>query len=255
MGCGAMPQHARTNAGISRGARSNGGARLGWLSERRSPPLSPMWHLVRPKCGVSPGQRVTSVRTPSPKWPALPASPYMAFLFGLEGALLSPQQRLGLITLLFKGGGKPRDQAASYRPITLMNCDVKILAKVVVLRAAPVLDSVVDSTQTAFGTWNTLAEHCGGAHLVVQAVNVSKQEGSIAARHALGVGGSAARASLSRGRRAARPSARAAEAQRRQRRGGRSCTSPLGLPRAQWRAARGASGDGQGAAQRSAASR
>jgi hypothetical protein len=72
------------------------------------------------------------------------------FLFSQEEALLSPQQRLGLITLLFKGGGKPREQAASYRPITLLNCDVKILAKLVAQRMGPVLGSVIDSTQTAF---------------------------------------------------------------------------------------------------------
>ena len=52
--------------------------------------------------------------------------------------------------MLFKGGGKPREQAASYRPITLLNCDVKILAKVVVLRVGPVLDSIIDGGQTAF---------------------------------------------------------------------------------------------------------
>jgi hypothetical protein len=48
------------------------------------------------------------------------------FLFSQDAALLPPQQRMGLITLLFKGGGKPREQPASYRPITLLNCDVKI---------------------------------------------------------------------------------------------------------------------------------
>ena len=81
------------------------------------------------------------------------------FLFSQDAALLSPQQRLGLITLLFKGGGKPREQAASYRPITLLNCDVKILAKVVVQRVGPVLGSVVDSTQTAFVPGRDIADN------------------------------------------------------------------------------------------------
>ncbi len=81
------------------------------------------------------------------------------YLFAQEGAQLSPQQRLGLITLLFKGGGKPREQAASYRPITLLNCDVKILAKVVVLRVGPVLDSIIDCTQTAFVPGRDIADN------------------------------------------------------------------------------------------------
>jgi hypothetical protein len=81
------------------------------------------------------------------------------FLFSHEEALLSSQQRLGLITLLFKGGGKPTDQAASYRPITLLNCDVKILAKLVVQRMRPVLGSVVDSTQTAFVPGRDIADN------------------------------------------------------------------------------------------------
>ena len=63
--------------------------------------------------------------------------------------LLSQRQRLGLIALIYKGGGKPRDRANSYRPITLLNADVKILAKVLALRYGDVLDSVIDGTQTA----------------------------------------------------------------------------------------------------------
>ena len=42
---------------------------------------------------------------------------------------LSERQRLGLITLIYKGGGKLRADPASYRPITLLNCDLKIIAK------------------------------------------------------------------------------------------------------------------------------
>jgi hypothetical protein len=81
------------------------------------------------------------------------------YLFAQEGAQLSPQQRLGLITLLFKEGGKPREQTASYRPITLLNCDVKILAKVVVMRMGPVLDSLIDGTQTAFVPGRDIADN------------------------------------------------------------------------------------------------
>ena len=46
-----------------------------------------------------------------------------------EANPLPPSQRVGVITLLFKGKGLPRDQPASYRPITLLNTDYKIIAR------------------------------------------------------------------------------------------------------------------------------
>jgi len=72
---------------------------------------------------------------------------------------LSQRQRLGLIALIYKGGGKPRDSANSYRPITLLNADVKILAKVLALRYGEVLDSVIDGTQTAFVPGRDIADN------------------------------------------------------------------------------------------------
>ena len=45
---------------------------------------------------------------------------------------LTESQRLGIIVLLYKGGDKPVDDVASYRPITLLNTDVKLLARVLV---------------------------------------------------------------------------------------------------------------------------
>jgi hypothetical protein len=78
-----------------------------------------------------------------------------AFGDAAAGACLSPSQRQGLITLLHKGGDKPADQVASYRPITLLNSDVKLLARVLVGRMVPALECVIDQTQTAFlpGRW------------------------------------------------------------------------------------------------------
>jgi len=68
---------------------------------------------------------------------------------------LTESQRLGIIVLLYKGGDKPVDDVASYRPITLLNTDVKLLARVLVNRMSAGLDAVVDATQTAFipGRW------------------------------------------------------------------------------------------------------
>eukprot|EP00775_Hariotina_reticulata_P014958 gene14958-biopygen52 len=58
-----------------------------------------------------------------------------------------------LIVLIYKGSGQPRADPDSYRPITLLNCDVKIVAKV------QVLPSVIDPTQTAFVPGRQIADN------------------------------------------------------------------------------------------------
>ena len=67
---------------------------------------------------------------------------------------LSSSQLLGTIVLIYKGAGE-RTDPASYRPITLLNADAKLLGKVLADRWGRHLTSVVDPTQTAFlpGRW------------------------------------------------------------------------------------------------------
>lgn len=67
---------------------------------------------------------------------------------------LSPSQLLGTIVLIYKGAGA-RNDPKSYRPITLLNTDAKLLGKVLADRWGQHLTSVVDVTQTAFlpGRW------------------------------------------------------------------------------------------------------
>ena len=86
--------------------------------------------------------------------------PHMAAAFNESLAAggasqLSASQRSGVITLCHKGGDKPTDALSSFRPITLLSCDYKILARVLVRRLAPLVESVVHPTQTAFlpGRW------------------------------------------------------------------------------------------------------
>ena len=56
----------------------------------------------------------------------------------------------GRVTLLYKGNGADRAQPASYRPITPLNADYKLAARVIASRLGPLLNHVVDSTQTGF---------------------------------------------------------------------------------------------------------
>lgn len=61
----------------------------------------------------------------------------------------------GVILPIFKGKGLPRDVLSSYRPITLLNVDFKLVSKAVADRMQLPLDSIVDPCQTAFikGRW------------------------------------------------------------------------------------------------------
>ncbi|KAJ9518629.1 hypothetical protein QJQ45_018689 [Haematococcus lacustris] len=55
----------------------------------------------------------------------------------------------GVITLVPKTG-KPRDQVAGYRPITLLNCDVRLVARALEDRLQQPLDLLVSLSQSAF---------------------------------------------------------------------------------------------------------
>ena len=78
-----------------------------------------------------------------------------SFLSDAEEPVMSRTSRTGIITLIFKGDDKPQNDPDSYRPITLLNTDVKLVAKVLTLRMGWPLDGILDVTQTAFvpGRW------------------------------------------------------------------------------------------------------
>ena len=56
---------------------------------------------------------------------------------------------MGIICLLHKPG-KPAAEVSSYRPITLLNCDVKLVMLVMANRLQQPLDYLIDITQSAF---------------------------------------------------------------------------------------------------------
>jgi hypothetical protein len=94
-------------------------------------------------------------------WPELKQQLVEVANEAYASASLPPSMLKGVISMVYKGKGQPVDSAASYRPLTLLCCDYKILAKVLVHRLTAAAASVVDPTQTAFlpGRWigdNTL---------------------------------------------------------------------------------------------------
>ena len=74
--------------------------------------------------------------------------------FQHQHAALPASMTRGVITLLYKGKGS-RSLLDSYRPITLLNSDYKLLAKALASRFGHALRHIIDPTQTAFvpGRW------------------------------------------------------------------------------------------------------
>lgn len=77
--------------------------------------------------------------------------PYMLHMFEnsrLQGEL-PKDQRLATIIAIHKSG-KPADLSTSYRPISLINTEPKILAKTLALRLTPHLPALIQPDQTGF---------------------------------------------------------------------------------------------------------
>ena len=64
--------------------------------------------------------------------------------------LLPDSQRLGVISLLHKGKDLPADNLDNWRPISLLNVDLKIISKVLSLRMDRVIDGIIGSQQVGF---------------------------------------------------------------------------------------------------------
>ena len=62
---------------------------------------------------------------------------------------LPPSHLESVITLLPKEG-KNTDDIKNWRPITLSNCDAKIITKAISIKASKVLDTIIDVSQTAY---------------------------------------------------------------------------------------------------------
>ena len=87
-------------------------------------------------------------------------APLLAKLFSAIGATgHTPLGFLdGRISLIYKGDGD-KALTKSYRPITLLNTDYRLLAKVLALRLSPCLGNIIDPEQTAFVRGRSIGEN------------------------------------------------------------------------------------------------
>ncbi len=72
-----------------------------------------------------------------------------SFNFAIEHGVFHRDQKTSLISLLLKKGKDPLD-CSSYRPISLISCDLKIYAKVFASRMEKVIHSLIKEDQTGF---------------------------------------------------------------------------------------------------------
>ncbi len=69
--------------------------------------------------------------------------------YSIDMGSFSRDVNLATITLLLKKGKDPND-CANYRPISLLNSDIKLFAKVLALRLEPLMGQLVNPDQTGF---------------------------------------------------------------------------------------------------------
>jgi len=72
-----------------------------------------------------------------------------AWQHSLEVGKLPPSHLESVITLLPKEG-KDVNDIKNWRPITLSNCDAKIITKAIAIKTSKILDSIIDVSQTAY---------------------------------------------------------------------------------------------------------
>lgn len=82
-------------------------------------------------------------------WSFYPKLLLDSWSYGIETGILAPSHRESVICLL-KKKGKDHRLIGNLRPITLSNCDIKLISKALTKRCNPILNSLLDPHQTAY---------------------------------------------------------------------------------------------------------
>jgi len=81
-----------------------------------------------------------------------------AWKYSLEIGKMPPSHLQSIITLLPKEG-KDQTEIKNWRPITLSNCDSKIITKALSIRTSKILGSIIDPSQTAYIPGRSVADN------------------------------------------------------------------------------------------------
>jgi exonuclease III len=78
--------------------------------------------------------------------------------YSVETGKLPPSHNESIITLLPKEG-KDMEDIKNWRPITLSNCDAKIITKALTFKISKILNSIIDESQTAYVPGRSVADN------------------------------------------------------------------------------------------------
>ena len=94
-------------------------------------------------------------------------SPFLVQYYNdiLENETLGPTMLEGIITLMYKEKGA-NTHIKNYRPITLLNCDLKIFTAILALRLAKVIHEVSDPSNTAAVPGRNITDNTMTLHMV-----------------------------------------------------------------------------------------
>jgi hypothetical protein len=81
-----------------------------------------------------------------------------AWNYSIDHQILPPSHYESIITLLPKEGKNTLD-IKNWRPITLSNCDAKIITKALANKMSKILDSIIDPSQTAYVRGRSVADN------------------------------------------------------------------------------------------------
>ena len=70
--------------------------------------------------------------------------------YSFQTGILSPSERIGIISLFHKGKDLSREDLDNWRPISLTNTDYKIIAKILSIRLNTVIDKLIGNQQKGF---------------------------------------------------------------------------------------------------------
>jgi len=124
--------------------------------------------------GKSPGNDGLTVGFLRTFWPQLKEAMWRAMQHSIAEGILSPSQQQSVIRLILKKGKDPK-RLEGWRPISLMNNDVKILSAALAARLRPLLPEITSVEQGAFIEDRVVHE---GVRLVDQVIQTLESQGS-----------------------------------------------------------------------------
>lgn len=102
---------------------------------------------------------------------------YFDFILEVEKTLLPPEKNISVTSLIYKNKGDI-GSLVYYRPIALMNVDVKILTKLLSVRLVTVLPSLIHKSQTAvYG--RTIGSNVHAVRDIIDLVNRDEEEAAL----------------------------------------------------------------------------